>query len=118
MHAYCNHNQLIRLPQTWTNGKLTYDSLVFCQLWEFLLGRVGVGKQYFDYSLGESFHVTFPDFGIRTFEFRHDIKTLGELREDVHHRRRKQGVFAASLELIRVGAKRSCLTYKLANIRE
>ena len=78
----------------------TYDTFVFCQLWELLFSRVGVGQQDFDDGFSETFHVSFPDFRIGAFKLWDDVKALRQLRENINDWRRKQGVLTASLELL------------------
>jgi hypothetical protein len=80
--------------------KSTYDTFIFGQLGELLLGRVGVCQQDFDDGLGEAFHVPLPDFRIGAFELGDDVKALCQLRENVNDRSREEGVLAASLELL------------------
>ena len=79
--------------------KITYNSFVFCQLWELFFSRISVCQKNFDNCFGETFHVAFPYLRIGTFQFRNNIKTLSELSENINHWCWEESVLTAPLEL-------------------
>ena len=61
--------------------------------------QVCVGGENFDDSLGEPLHVPLPNLRVLTLQLLENLKTLGQLSENIHHGVREIRVFGVLLEL-------------------
>lgn len=90
-------------PEVIRNRKLrsTYRLLRLYVTRELILHNVRVRGQNLDDRLGEPLHVSLHHLRVGTLKFWDHIKALRQLREDVHHGIRIQGVLSWLLELNR-----------------